>query len=49
MIPAELANRIDDSVHLPEGHPVYLPVQFFEIRLYLLTVIGVVFVEAFIQ
>lgn len=49
MIPAESANRIDYSVHLPEWHPIHLPVQLFKIRLYLLIVIGVVFIEAFIE
>lgn len=48
MVPAELANWIDYSVHLPEWHAIHLTVQFFEVRLYLLVVVGIVFVEAFI-
>ena len=48
MIPAEFADRVDDLIHLPQGHSVHLPVEFIEVRLYLLVIVGIVFVEAFI-
>lgn len=48
MVPAELANWIDYSVHLPEWHAIHLTVQFFEVRLYLL-VVGTILIETFIQ
>ena len=43
MIPAELTDRIDDVIHLPQGHSVHLLVELIEVRLYLLVVIGIVF------
>lgn len=49
MITAQLADWIDDLIHLSQRHPIHLPVQFFEIRLYLLVIIGIVLVEAFIE
>ena len=48
MIPAEFANRVYDFIHLPQRHPIHSTVQFFEVRLYLLIIVGIVFVEAFI-
>ena len=49
MVAAEPANRIDDLIHLSQWYPIHLPVQFLEIRLYLLVIIGIVLVEAFIE
>ena len=49
MVPAEFADRVDDFVHLPQGHPIHLLVQLIEICFYLLIIIGAVFVVAFIE
>lgn len=48
MVTAQHTDRIDDLIHLPQGHSVHLPVEFIEVRLYLLVIVGIVFVEAFI-
>ena len=39
VIPAELTNRIDNLVHIPDGHSVHLPVKFIEIRFDFIVVI----------
>lgn len=49
MITAELTDRIDDLIHLPEWHAIHLTVQFFEVRLYLLVVVRIILIETFIQ
>ena len=38
----------DGVTYLPQRHAVHLLVELFEICLYLLVVVGIVFVEAFI-
>ena len=43
MIPAELTDRINDVVHLPQGHPIHLLVELIEIRFDLFIVIGIMF------
>lgn len=48
MVTAQHTDRIEDLIHLPEWHAIHLTVQFFEVRLYLLVIVGIVFVEAFI-
>ena len=49
MIPAELADRVYDFVHLPERHSIHLLVELVEIRTNLLVVIGIVFVVTFVE
>ena len=49
MIPAELTDRIDDVIHLPQGHPVHLLVKLIEVCLYLLIIIWIVLVVAFVE
>ena len=49
MIPAEFAHRVDDLVHLSQGHPVHLLVELMEVRSYLLIVVGIVFVVALVE
>lgn len=49
MIPTQFAYRIDDLIHLPQGHSVHLPVQLIEICLYLLVVVRIVFVMVFVK
>ena len=40
MVTAQLTERIEDLIHLPEWHAIHLTVQFFEVRLYLLVIVG---------
>ena len=49
MVTAQLADRIDDLIHLPQGHSVHLLVKLIEIRLYLLIIVGIVLVVAFVE
>ena len=49
VIPAELTNRIDNLVHIPDGHSVHLPVKFVEIRFDFIVVIGAIFIEALVN
>jgi len=49
MIPAELADRVDDPIHLLQGHAVHLPVEFVEVFLDLFIVVGVVLVVALVE
>ena len=49
MISAQFADRVDDLIHLPQGYPVHLLVEFVEVSFNLLVVIGIVFVVAFIE
>ena len=41
MIPAEGADRIDNPVHFPQGHPVQQAVQFTKIRFDLVIVYAI--------
>ena len=45
MIPAQLTDREDDPIHLPEGHSVHLPVLFLD----LFVVVRVVLVVALVE
>ena len=49
MIPAQLTDRIDNFVHLPERHSVHLLVELMEVRTDLLVIVGIVFVVAFVE
>lgn len=49
MIPAELADRIDDAVHLSQRHPIHLLVQLMEIRLYPLVIVWITLIVALIE
>ena len=49
MVTAQFADWIDDLIHLPKRHPIHLLVELIEICLYLLVVIGIVFVMALIE
>ena len=49
MIMAEFTDWIDNLIHLPQGHSVHLLVELVEVRLYLLIVIGIIFVIAFVE
>ena len=48
VIPAELADRIYNVVHLPQWHPVHLLVELVEVCADLLVVIWAVFVVALV-
>lgn len=48
MIPAEFTDRVDDLIHLPEGHSVHLLVEGIKIR-FDLFVVWVVFAVAFVE
>ena len=45
VIPAEFADWVDDSIHLPERHSIHLLVQFVEVRTDLFVIIRTVFVR----
>ena len=49
MIPAKLADRIDDLIHPPQRYSVHLLVEFVEVRTDLLVVVGIVFIVALIE
>ena len=49
MIPAELANRVNDLIHLPQGHSIHLLVKLVEVRTDLFIVVWIVFVVAFVE
>ena len=49
MIPAKLADRIDDLIHLTKRHSVHLLVEFMEICPDLLIIVGIVFVVVFVE
>lgn len=49
MIPAQLINRIDDLIHLPQGHPIHLLVEFVEACPNLLIVIWVVLIVTLVE
>ena len=49
MIPAQLTDRVDNLIHLLQGHAVHLPVEFVEVFLDLFVVIGIVLVVALIE
>ena len=49
VIPAEDTARIYDFVHLSERHPVHPLIQLVKVCLYLLIVIGIVFVITFVE
>ena len=49
MIPAEFTDRVNDLIHLPERHPIHLPVELVEVRTDLFVVIGIVFVVALVE
>ena len=49
MIPAEFANRVDDLIHLPQGHAVHLPVEFVEVFFDLLVMVRVILVVTLVE
>ena len=49
MIPAELADRVSNAIHLPERHSIHLLVELVEVRLYLLVIVGIVLVVALVE
>ena len=49
MIRAEGADRIDDPIHLPEGHSVHFLIQCVEISFDLVVVIRMIFVVTLIK
>jgi len=49
MIPAEFTDRVDDLVHLSQGHPIHLLVEYVEVGFYLLVVVGIIFIVAFVE
>ena len=49
MIPAQLADGIDDLIHLSQRHPIHLLVQLIEICFDLFIVIGIMFVVALVE
>ena len=49
MIPAELADWVDDSIHLPERHSIHLLVQFVEVLTDLFVIIRAVFKTTFVK
>ena len=46
IIPAELADRVNNVIHLPQGHSVHLLVKLIEVRADLLVVVWAVFIMA---
>ena len=49
VIPAELAYWVDDPIHLPQLHAVHQAIELIEIHLYLLVIVWIAFVVAFIE
>ena len=49
MICTQLTDRVDDLIHLPEGHAVHLPVEFVEVFFDLLIIVRVVLVVALVE
>ena len=49
MVTAQLADRIDDLVHLPERHPIHQLIQFVEVRFYRPVIHRIDFAVSFIQ
>lgn len=49
VIPAQFTVWVDNLIHLPQRHTVHLLVELIEILADLFIVVGVVFVEAFVQ
>ena len=49
MIPAELTHRVDDPIHLPQFHAVHQAVELIEILFYLLVIIWIAFIMAFVE
>ena len=49
IIPAEPAHRVDDFIHLPKLHAIHQAVEFVEVILYLLVIVWITFVVAFVE
>ena len=49
MIPAEPAYRVDDPIHLPQLHAVHQAIEFIEVLIYLLVIIWIAFIMAFVK
>ena len=49
MISAELADWVEDLIHLPQGHSVHLSIEFIEVCFDLFVVVGVILVVAFVE
>ena len=49
MIPAEFADWVYDFIHLLQGHTVHLLIELIEVCLYLLIIVGIMFVVALVE
>lgn len=49
MFPAEGADRVDNTIHVPERHAIHLLVELVEVRADLFVVIGIVFIVALVE